>query len=285
MKIIPSIAIAIYSISAFADPVQFDVEGAHIIVLRPMDSYSGNKSYTNQIAENLKEHVAAFNYQKGDKQISGHPPVFCCLSKDPLVQSVNTEVESKGFKLHHSGVVYQLQKPSTIQPSDFPILVDNQQQLYERFVIEQGNPDNLTAKSSFKKFIGGVLSVGTLALIGDKYGTNTAQAALNAKLPDDIYRVATLSKGAVAPLLVPDFNPSNYQSIDVRRVTTLGNDDRFGQIIIAYKTEKTAELEQLALTKAVVSIVGVDTTLSAVQDSQKKDFDRRKAIWESSNHE
>ena len=285
MKIIPVIAICTWSIIASADPVQIDIDTAHIIVLRPMDSYSGNKSYTAQIQDNLQDHVAAFSYQNGDKQISGHPPVFCCLSKDPLVQSVNTELESKGLKLHHSGVVYQLQKPSTIQPTDFKILVDNQQKLYERFVIEQGNPENLAAKSTFKKFIGGVLSVGTLALIGDKYGTNTAQVALNAKIPDDIYRVATLSKGAVAPLLVPEFSPTNYQSIDIRRVTTLGNDDRFGQVIIAYKAEKTPEIEQLALTKAIVSLVGADTTQTAVQDSQKRDFERRKAIWELNNHD
>ena len=285
MKKILNFVLSAYSILSHSEPVQHDIDGAHIIVLRPMDSFSSNKSFNEKIDDNIKDRVGAYNYKKDDKTIPGYPALLTSLNKDPLVQRVNKALIENNFKLYFNATVFQIQKPSTLKASDFPILAENQQKLYEQFIIQQGNPEYATMKTSLKKFIGGVLSVGSLAVIGNEFGMNTAQAALNAKIPDDIYRVATMSKGAVVPLIVPDFDPSQYQSLDVRRITTLGNDDRFGQIIIAYKSEKTPELEEEALTKAIVSMLGADTTLTAVQESQKRDFERRKAIWESNNHD
>ncbi len=66
------------------------------------------------------------------------------------------------------------------------------------------------------------------------------------------------------------FDFSQYKSVDLRRVVD-GQKDRLGQIIIAYKGEKTKQAEDAALAQAIVTASGADTTVEAIEESRKKD--------------
>jgi hypothetical protein len=59
-----------------------------------------------------------------------------------------------------------------------------------------------------------------------------------------------------------------------------GQKDRLGQIIIAYKGEKTKQAEDAALAQAIVTASGADTTVEAIEESRKKDQTARQAIWD-----
>ena len=56
--------------------------------------------------------------------------------------------------------------------------------------------------------------------------------------------------------------------------------DRVGQIIIAYKGEKTKQAEEIALAQAIVTASGADTTIEKIEKSRKEDMVARQAIWD-----
>jgi hypothetical protein len=81
---------------------------------------------------------------------------------------------------------------------------------------------------------------------------------------------------------LPEFNASSYKYIDVRRVEEGPHESpiRVGQIIIAYKNEKTDESEKTALVKAIVSLTGADTTVADISKAREEDLVKRQAIWD-----
>jgi CO dehydrogenase/acetyl-CoA synthase alpha subunit len=57
--------------------------------------------------------------------------------------------------------------------------------------------------------------------------------------------------------------------------------DTPGEILIAYKVDKTPQAEHEALVKAIVTLTGADTTPEAVQQSRQGDFEKRVALWDA----
>ncbi|NBX55609.1 MAG: hypothetical protein EBT70_11195 [Betaproteobacteria bacterium] len=83
----------------------------------------------------------------------------------------------------------------------------------------------------------------------------------------------------MAAVELPSIDLTSFKEISIRRV--IANPGQIiGQIIIAYKDEKTEAAEHEALVIAVVALTGANSTTAEIEQARKEDFARRKAIWD-----
>ena len=278
-KIIVAVSTSFLSLSTLAAPVEFDTPDAHVIVIRALDSWSGDKKTSEDSLERIAAHKCAFMIKTPKGEILGHPLLFQGLSDNPIVQNVNNEIHKYGFELvNRIEMRISIDMPATTTPADFKRFADAQREIFKRVVITQGNPSNRESQVSSNKFFGAILALGTVAVGGEKYGGLGSQVVLNTGVASDVYEFTATSKAALSPVELPNFDPSIYKSIDVRKVT---QNDRFGQIIIAYKNDKTDDAENVALIKAIVSLTGADTTVDAIKQARNDDLANRQAIWDA----
>ena len=87
-------------------------------------------------------------------------------------------------------------------------------------------------------------------------------------------------RSALIPINLSGLDVSIYQSIDVYNVIQ-GNNDCFGQVIIAYKNDKTDEAVNAALIKVIVSLIGANTTVDAIKETRSEDITNRQTIWDA----
>ena len=95
----------------------------------------------------------------------------------------------------------------------------------------------------------------------------------------DVFSLTMQARQVLVPQPSVPFDYTAYKSIDIRRVSA--DTVHIGQIIIAYRGEKTAESEERALAKAIVSVSGADSTLDAIKSAQAKDLANRQAVWDA----
>lgn len=276
---ITSICASLFSLSIFAAPVEFDTPDAHIIVMRALDSWSGDKGTSEDSLEKIAAHKCAFLLNTPKGQILGQPTLFQGLSDNPLVQSVAAELRKSGFQLVNR-VEFRVDvgTPATASPAEFSRFTQSQRELYKRFVIAQGNPSKLESRVSTNKFFGAILALGTVVVGGEKFGALGSETVLNAGVASDAYGFVASTKAALSPIDLPNFDASSFKSIDVRKVV---QSDRIGQVIIAYKNDKTDDAENTALIKAIVTLTGADTTADAIKQARAEDLSKRQAIWDA----
>ena len=83
----------------------------------------------------------------------------------------------------------------------------------------------------------------------------------------------------MAAVELPSIDLTSFKEISIRRA--IANPGQIiGQIIIAYKDEKTEAAEHEALVIAVVALTGANSTTAEIEQARKEDFARRKAIWD-----
>jgi hypothetical protein len=274
------ICAALFPLQLFAIPVELDTPDTHIIVMRALDSWSGDESASEDSLEAVKKHKAGFQLINIKGGAAGFPVLFGGLSDDPVVQGVNTALKQFNFKLSQDKTNFRVDKPIALEPTKLADFVKFQQELYRHLVTTEGNPKTLHSSVSARKFFANVLAVGSVVAGGEKYGSLGSQAVINSVIPNDIYNFTATSRAALTPLDFSGFDASNYKAIDVRRVVQ-GNNERVGQVIIAYKNEKTEATENAALIKAIVSLTGADTTPEAIQQARDQDLAKRQAIWDA----
>ena len=276
-------ALAILGNAAIAKPIEIDTPDAHIIVTRALDSWSGDESASENSLEAVEKHKAGFWLRdaKGGN-IAGFPLLFGGLSDHLVVQGVNSTLKKLSFKLSQDKTNFTIEKPVILKPSELTDFIKYQGELYKNLAMSEGNPATLHNSVSARKFFGGILALGTVVVAGDKYGNLGSNAVLNSSIPGDIYQFSSSGRAALTPLDLShvNFDASSYKSIDVRRVIQ-GNNERLGQIIIAYKTDKTDDIENAALIKSIVSLTGADTTVEAIQHARDEDLAKRQAIWDA----
>lgn len=277
---IASICASLISSAIFAAPVEFDTPDVHVVVMRALDTWSGDNSASEESLEAVKNHEAGYRvyHHKGD--VLGFPILFGGLSDDKIVQGVNSALKVLSFKLEQDRVNFNVDKPVALDPKEYGILAQRQRELFKYLVISQGNPVTLPSRVKTKKFWGAIFSLGAVAVGGEKFGAAGSEAVLGSGTAGDIYQFSTSSRAALSPIDLPIFDASTYKSIDVRRVIQ-GNNDRLGQVIIAYKNDKTDDAENTALIKAIVTLTGADTTVEAIKQARAEDLDKRQAIWDA----
>lgn len=265
---------------AFSSPVEFDTESAHVIVVRPIDAWSGDKKVSEQSLELLQKKEVGYFVKQDGTIYRGSPLTFQGISDHPITKTAETLLLQKGVRPAKSANFFTIQAPIEVSPGGMNTLAQAQEMLYRAMVFNQGNPATLEARVVSKKVIGAILAASVVALSVDKLGASGGVAfADGANLPDGIYRAIHQYKGVAAPINLPAIDFSNYQTVEVRNATFSDSTDRVGQVIIAYKVQKTPEAQAEAMARAIVSLVGADTSGQEVQQSRAADFARRSKIW------
>lgn len=280
-KTIVVFSVTLLSLSALSAPLEFDTQDAHVIVIRSIDSWSGDSSASEKSLNSISKHEGGFQLEGKKGTVLGYPMLFGGLNDDSVVQGVNNELKKLNYKLTQTGdFTFKVDKPVALEPTKYSSFANGQRDLYKSVVISEGNPASLSGRVGTKKFFSGVLSFGLVALGGEKYGALGSQTVLNTGVAGDAYQLSASMRSALIPIHLPEIDASNYKSIDVRNVIQ-GNNDRFGQVIIAYKNDKTDDAENAALIKAIVSLTGADTTVDAIKQARNEDLTNRQAIWDA----
>lgn len=264
----------------YAAPVEFDTPAAHVIVVRPLDIWSGDKSALKSSMDSLTEHRASYDIVLDGKRYRGSPVVFQGVSDNPVTKGVEAALDGTGTRLvsndkywFHVGIA------ATIPVASYGDFARAQAEYYQQYVIKQGDPRLLAGRTGVRKFLGGVLSLGSLFIPAHALGTGEgARAMLNSGLPAAIENIPAPDRAALVPVELPDRDLSAYKTIDVWRVEF--KPDLPGEILIAYH-DKTADAEQDALIQAIVKLTGADTTPAAVEQVREADFENRVAIWDA----
>ncbi|NBX55819.1 MAG: hypothetical protein EBT70_12270, partial [Betaproteobacteria bacterium] len=232
--------------TSLAAPLVFETEAAKIIVVRPIDLWSGDKSVLEDSLNAHKEKTVHYKVQTDSAILSGNPALFKSPSEHPLIKDVNAKINAVGFKAPMSSAnAMFIHKSSSI-----PGLVANeffayQNDVYKQAVISQGNPDDLESKTSRNKVLGAALTIGTTILAGQRYGLDRgANTFLGSGSADDLYKAVASYNASLVAVEIPNFDVPTAKEVSVRKVESMGKVT--GQIIIAYKDEKTEAAEHEA---------------------------------------
>jgi hypothetical protein len=279
-------SLAILGNAVIAKPIEIDTPDAHIIVMRALDSWSGDESASEESLSNVKNHHAGFRLTspKGPSyDVLGYPLLFGLngdAEANAVVQGVIAALNPLKFKLTQSAVNFTVDKAIALEPTNVETFAKYEHDLYIHLVTTEGNPKNLHSSVFARKFFANVLTLGVVVAGSEKYGSLGSQAVINSGIPNDIYNFTSTSRAALTPLDFAGFEAGSYKAIDVRRVIQ-GNNERAGQVIIAYKNDKTETIENEALIKAIVTLTGADTTPEAIQQARDEDYAKRQAIWDA----
>ncbi|CAE6842367.1 hypothetical protein [Paraburkholderia aspalathi] len=283
-RVLASFAVAVAALGGsvgHAQPVELDTDAAHIIVVRPIDMWSGDTSMLDATLNAVRERKVSYDVKLGGTRYRGSPVVLQGVSDNPVTLGVETALKEHDTSLvRNSAYLFHVLGEATLSPANYPVFAKTQGEYYERFVLRQGDPHTLPDSVRLRNFAGDVLSVGALFIPAHALGAGMgAQVMANSGLAEDIGNIPRPARSALTPSPLPALDPGAYTEIDVRRVEF--KPDTPGEIIIAYKTDKTPQAEQDALIKAIVSVTGADTTPEAVQKSRQGDFEKRVAIWDA----
>lgn len=267
--------------AAHAAPVEFDTAAAHVIVIRPLDSWSGDSSALKHSLESLRDRTVSYDVVVAGTRYRGSPLVLQGISDHPVTRGVEATLQGDGFSLvRNASYLFHVLDASPIAPAEYPAFARAQAEYYKRFVERSGDPQTLPARYSVRNLVGNALSIGALFLPSQGLGiANGAQVMVNSGLAEDIGRLPRPVRAALVPARLPELDPAIYRQIDVRRVEY--KPDTPGEIIIAYRDEKTPEAEQDALVKAIAIVAGAKTTTDAVAAARQTDFQERVSLWDA----
>lgn len=274
----------------YADPVQFDTEDAHVIVIRYVDSWSGNSSSNENTLKNMEKKITTFAYINNEgKKIYGMKdgsylfngksifPWSKTSIPDEVVLKTTSELTRFGFTL--GGDEFYVERPYTVKPTEMPSLLATQDKLFTKTVFNQGDPATLPGRMRNKKIFSTLIGIASIGIGAGKFGAQGADFVASSGFIDDIGRLTFNAQNSLVAIPSVPFDYSSYQSIDIRKVTEAYN-ARAGQIIIAYKGEKTQQAEEKALSLAIATSSGADASVESVEESRKNDLARRQAIWD-----
>lgn len=277
--------------ASIASPLVFENESAKVIVVRPIDQWSGDKSALEASLEALKNKTAWYTILLSDqKYLFGNPNLTQSATNHPITNGVAQKLEQNGFKLPRSSDnSFTVQLPVSITVDKIGAIQTYQTAAFKQAIANQGNPDNLEAKTTRNKFLGGLFSIGTIIVAADRYGSATGTiAVVGSGITEDVYAAVSQYKGGLVPIDLSGQNleqwcskpECRYKEIEIRKVSTAAP-DRVGQIVIAYKNGKTQEAEEGALIQAVYLLTAAGSSTGEVEKARQENLQLRKSIWAS----
>ncbi|PUE56450.1 hypothetical protein B9Z44_14485 [Limnohabitans curvus] len=289
MKKIAIVLSLLAATTAMAAPLVFETDSAKVFVVRPIDQWSGDKSALESSLEAHKNKTAWYTVLLNDqKYLFGNPNVTQSASNHPITNAVAQKLDQAGFKLPRSSDnSFTVQLPVSIPVEKIGTVQTYQTAAFKQTIANQGNPDDLQGKTTRNKFIGGLLSVGTMIAAADRYGAvGGSHATLGSGITDSIYSAVSQYKGGLVPVDLSGQDleqwcskpECRYKEIEIRRVTTAAP-DRVGQIVIAYKNGKTPEAEEGALIQAVYLLTAAGSTTVDIEKARQENRQLRKDVW------
>lgn len=264
---------------------KIELPEADIFVARPVDIWSPDKDHQVKSLDSFKEKAVSYRYDTpdGKSHMRGSPLLFQSISDHPVTQNAAKLLADAGINLAaNSAYRFDIYPPAVIEPKDYTKLVKYQNHMFTKFVIAQGDPEMLQSQIATRKFVAGALSVAATIFVADKLGnvigSNLAtNSVLNSSLPSDVYEFGVKQRRAVGTVQLEEMDTSQYTEIDVRKVQSYP--EMLGQIIIAYKTQKTEEIETMAVVRSILVLAGVGSSPAEVEQARSNDYASRLAIW------
>jgi hypothetical protein len=272
---------ATFPLASGAQPVELDTPSAHIIVVRPIDNWSGDTSAQSDTLAALNDHKVSYDVVLDGTRYRGSPLVLQGVSDNPVTLGVEAELKAHDIELvRRSAYLFHVLDATPLTPMDYPSLAKAQLDYRQLFVLREGDPNTLPSRMRTRDIAGDLLSIGALFIPGHALGTGIgANVMMNSGFAEDIGNIPRAARAAMIPAALPALDTTAYRQIDVRRVDF--RPDAPGEIIIAYKTTKTPEVEQAALVKAIVTLTGADTSPDAVSAAREADFKERVSMWDA----
>ncbi len=265
-----------------AAPLVFETETAKVIVVRPIDAWFADQTQQEKSLSDHKSKKVNYDIKHGKDWLIGSPGLFSSPTNHPIIANVSKQLDRLGFDRPRmlSSHYLVIEAPTSVPPLAIQDFLDYQSDIYQQMVMTQGNPDDLQSKNSRNKFIGAALAVSSTLIAGQRFGYDLgATTFLGSGSARDLYSAVATYKSAMAAVELPSIDLTAYKEISIRR--TIANPGQImGQIIIAYKGDKTEAAEHEALVIAVVALTGANSTTAEIEQARKNDFARRKAIWD-----
>ena len=271
-----------FSFEVQANPTEFDVENAHVIVIKADTIWIPDQAQSNT--------SLMYIAQKQKLKCLSLRSVGRFSVPDQLLDDVKNSLGKEGIKeCSFLGVKIPrfLQKFKSYDPSEIATQLKNNSVQFKALVIEQGNPAELPLKYESKddSNIGGVIAgvasaVGEIAL-AKSFGSSTLGATsgvIGSGSPMNIANKEITDKLDVASLrlvgLYPiDFNFSTYERID-------GYSYGQNTILIAYKKDAPDSATVPALTKAMIMADSFGETIEDIKKARLEDYRLRQSIWD-----
>lgn len=278
--IVPLALSTAFAAVCLAQPVHLDTAEAHIIVVRPIDTWSGHNTTSEYTLKGLREKKIAFIYYAANgEKVVGSSGLFRKAPQTDVVQGVQRGLERRGFTNNGpSGMLFTVDRPVEVAPDKMADFSNLQNSLYAEYVIAQGDPSTLSDRITAKRFVNAGLALAVYNFGMEKLGaSNGAQFVFSTGITEDIAKLTLQERKGLAAVPAPAFDYSGFKSVQVRKVSF--GSDRVGQIIIAYRGDRTDEAESLGLAEAIVAASGADTTVEDVESARSADFQHRLDIW------
>ena len=269
----------VVSFNCVAKPVILDTPDATVIIVRPIDQWSGDKDRQNFSLKGFQ--AKCFSLSRHGNNVDGS-----------LVDRVQEESTKLGFSTcmmgGDKGAYLSPEAPVTLIPSEMDSFNKVQDYLFKGSVILQGDPATLQDRVSQKRTVGNVVEFLTFAvatkigLSSGFGGANSLNLGLNVSNGVGSYPLDAefRIRSENMPLLknVP-YDYSKFNSVDIRKINSTPLNVTNGEIIIGYKKVKTAELESELLTRAYVIAGGLDSNTAEFVAARQEDYQARLKIW------
>lgn len=260
-------------------------------MVRAIDDYGiGEQKISNRQLEKHEDKAYAFAYSYGDKKDRLY--VKATDDENPIVAAVKEIATIYGFTPNNgtfgnSGISDDIFRQQTLTSEEAKTFTSTQNALWQNKVISMGDPNKLIEKADSAQTatnwmaIGGLLGGAVLgAYAGNAIG-NPINASGGATIGSQIgISTSFLSTygGLISFNQLPAVDYSKYKTVDVRKVTINVN-QRSGNIIIAYKGQKTDQAEQTALIAAIPILLGFTETVTDIKAARAQDLAARKEVW------
>ena len=271
------------SISA---PVVIDRPDFKLMVMRSLDQWTPNKSGLEKSLEAFKEKEYRFQIiganGKGEDMFSNVFSSSNLEGKSQPMMNAYTLASGMGWKpAYKTRLYFILDAPTSTDGITANKAIKAQSEAFKALVLKMGNPEDLQEAFFAKEVLGSLLAVGITAASLDKFGgTFTANAIVGSNIAGDLSSLPnSLSRSLPFAFPVQGVDLASYKQVDFR--TVRGPSSAFGQVIIAYKDAKSPEVEIAALSKALESLIGLDTDVPNIEAARAEDFERRKTIWKA----
>ncbi len=258
-----------------ASPSIIETDYAKIVVIRPAEQWTP-KTNINDVyqagfeAKRFRLVVFDKNDERKDARSSDIPKW--------LERSLKKLSDADWITNFRPGNPNYIWPEKTVSGSEFMKINSQQAQNYIDLTIKSGNPEKLISAQDKSKFLSNLLTAAT-TVIGLKIGGFSGGQAVSGGLSENIGSIPQSFLSKISNNWPTDIDFSNFKEIDIRKIGSDQIKSTSGQIIIAYKKEKTPEIAEDAMVEAIYTLVGVDTNLEIIEQSRREDFQRRLSIW------
>ena len=97
--LLPILALLCLINTASAAPVEFDTDTYHLIVVRPVDLWSGDSAWLEDTLTSIRKRRVSYDAIGPDGQfVRGSPTVFQSVGSDPIAQGVEAALQAREGK-------------------------------------------------------------------------------------------------------------------------------------------------------------------------------------------